>query len=58
MILIKASLAWVLIMAAFGWGILRLMAPQNASWTPLILVIVAFIVLVGATGCRIPKSDH
>lgn len=56
--LIKASLAWIAIGALFGWGILKAVHPDNPTWTPLFLVIIGFIVTVGATGCRVDEVEH
>lgn len=56
----KAAFAWLAVAAALGWGIYRTVAPENPSWTPFLLVTLAFIVLVTFTGCKVdePDADH
>jgi len=54
----KAVFVWMLLCVVIGWGVYRTVAPENPSWTPLLLVIVGFIVLVGATGCKVDEPEH
>jgi hypothetical protein len=56
----KAAFAWLVVAAVMGWGIYQTVTPENPSWTPFLLVTLAFIVLVTFTGCKVdePDADH
>ncbi len=54
----KATLAWLLISVAIGWGLYRTVAPENPSFTPILLVVAAFVVLVAVTGCKVDEPEH
>ena len=54
----KATAVWLLISAAIGWSIMRVVSTENPSWIPFFLVTAAFIVLVAVTGCKVDEPEH
>lgn len=57
----KATFVWLLVSVVIGGGIYMTVHPTKASWWPMIAATVGFIVLVGATGCKVDEphgEDH
>jgi hypothetical protein len=54
----KATFAWLLISVAIGWGLYRTVAPENPSFTPILMVTLGFILLVAFTGCKVDEPEH
>jgi len=53
----KGLISWLIISAFIGWGAWRTTSPEGqGSWTPIICVTLAFIVLVGLTGCKVDEE--
>lgn len=53
----KGLISWLIISVAIGWGAWRTTAPEGeASWTPILLVTLAFILLVAFTGCKVDEE--
>jgi len=56
----KATLVWLLVMAAIGWGCYQTVHPTKPSFLPILGVVAAFTVLVAFTGCKVdePEEGH
>ena len=57
----KATFVWLLVSVVIGFGIYMTVHPEKPTWFWMAAVTLGFIVLVGATGCKVDEphgDDH
>jgi len=54
----KAVFTWLLMGVILGGGVFMTVHPKSPSWWPLLVVVVAFIAVVGKFGCLPPSDEH